>query len=336
MDIDHILGQKPERGEDHFHKIVATQKDMEIETKLLVELRIDPGSYSAVRPEFLRYVIQRALMRSMDRDDTFVRALLGEKSTVNSRQLYRLKQPAFKSCLSGSYIQEVLFSSLFRFDQNVIDRIMAEINNHVVRGCRVSNIKIVSKDFSFGGEVEYSNITFRFDSRKIKNAGQALLASKVKRFFSKDDTLKYKSQKVMSRFTIKVEYVDFDKSKVLYLRTGVGRNRYESVLKMFAKVEEVHPLIFLASFLGDAGPRAYNTINGADISIEGFYKRAVDKGSVFDADPESEFGFKCPRCDGVKFINLMSGQPFGALEYEQSSIPMEAGICQFCHMELTA
>jgi len=334
-DMKHITTGAYETGEDYFHLITDVQKDMVTNQRFLMEIDIDSGPSAAMKPIFLKYVMSRALLKACD--GAFAKNLIAEKSSANTRQAYRLKQDNFKSIMGGIYIHEFQLNAGFPIDQNYLDDMMTRINQYTTPHWKVRSLKIVSHDFNLKNALDWSSITYRFDSRKVRDITVDLLNKKIKRFLDKNFNLKYKSQVASGRTTVRIEQVDFDKSKVLSMSASIGQNKYETVLKVIAKTEEAHPLIFLAGLLGDKGPKAYNSLYGTDIILEGFYKQPATAANVFNVDG-GDLSNTCSCCGGIKFTNVMTGMSFGAHPREQNefvSAKYPDGVCQSCFIEMT-
>lgn len=335
-----------ETGENSMHKLQAVQRDNEVFQKLLVEVRIKPGPYSAIQPRWLRFAITRAILKASDGE--LVEPNIQERFS-HSRQFYRIHQDSFKSMLSGSFIAELSFNSLVNIDEAYLQRLQARVNQYVTEGWYVANISRKSKDFLLKNEMQYAMTTYRFDSRKVNGVDLDLLKKQIDVFFNSNAAISYKSQTQSGRDTTRVVVKDFDKSKILFASAGIGRNRYETVLKLMGKVEDNHPLIFLAGFLGatkdgKGKPKSYTALYGTEVSIDGFYQySSTHSGSnLFDLLAEDghdhEHSTECPKCGGVKLINIMTGLPFGEADYEQDPVLLSkyGKVCQTCFAEGTS
>lgn len=339
-----------ETGENSLHKITSVTRDNEVFQKLLVEVRIDEGVYAAMTPRWLKYAITRAILKSSP-DLELVEPLLPERFS-HSRQYYRLHQDSFKSILSGSFIAELCFNSQVNIDDAYIAKLMTKINQNVTPGWRVVGMARKHKDFLLKNALQYAYATYRFDSRRVNGIDLEMLRKQIEIFMHGDSVIKYKAQTQSGRDTTRVEVKDFDKSKVIAMSAGIGRNRYETVLKVVSKIEDNHPMIFLAGFLGASKcgkgkPKSYTGLYGTDISLDGFYSyngAAASSNNLFDiladhGDGEAhEHSTKCPRCEGPKLINIVTGLPFGEAEYEQDPVILSkyGKVCQSCHSELTS
>lgn len=335
-----------ETGENSMHKLLAVQRDNEIFQKLLIEVRIKPGPYAALQPRWLRFAITRAILKASNGE--LVEPNVQERFS-HSRQFYRIHQDSFKSILSGSFIAELSFNSLVNIDEAYLKRLQDNVNKYVTEGWYVSNISRKSKDFLIKNSMQYAMTTYRFDSRKVNGIDLDLLKKQIDVFFNSNAVITYKSQQQSGRDTTRVVAKDFDKAKVLYMSAGIGRNRYETVLKVISKVEDNHPLIFLAGMLGatpdgKGKPKSYTALYGTEVSIDGFYQYSSTHGgsNLFDlfsdeTDGSHEHSTACPKCGDPKLINITTGLPFGEAEYEQDPIIMQkyGKVCQSCFAEMT-
>jgi hypothetical protein len=242
--------------------------------------------------------------------------------------------------LSGSLLLELSFNSQADLSDAALDLIRERANSYTTDGWRISNIIRKTGDYLLKNALSFAFTTYRFDSRKVPGVDLDYLRTKIERFMSADTVLKYKSQEMSGRFATRVVEKDFDKAKVTFLSAGVGRNRYETVLRTMARVEENHPLIFLAGFLGGDGggdrPKGYTGLYGTDIILEGFYQKPETADNVFDMMDAHQHSTACSACGGSKFINIVTGLPFGNAVYEQDELLMHkhgVPVCQDCFAE---
>ena len=330
-----------EMGATHMHLITQHRRDSEPYQKLLVEVRVEPGKFAAVPTRWFRYATTRAILRAGNGTE-LVEPFIAERF-IHSRQGYRLKSDTFKSILGGSLLLEMSFNRLHNFDAEYVQMLMDRVNQYTTPGWSIANIVLKDGDFILKNNLEYALTTYRFDSRKVnqQHANLDFLQKRIEAFFS-GAKLKYKSQSASGRFTTKTEIKDYDKTKVAFMSAGVGRNRYETVLRVIGKVEDSHPLIFLAGLLGaESGPKGYTALYGTDVTIEGFYKRSVTTTNLFDMFVEEEghndSSTSCPCCGGQKLLNIVSGRPFGNMPYEQDKYLMKKynniPVCQECFSE---
>lgn len=332
-----------ETGATDMHKLLAVQRDSEVFQKLLVEIRINPGPTSAIQPRWLRFAITRALLKASDGE--LVEPNIQERFS-HSRQHYRIHQDSFKSLLSGSFIAEFCFNSQVNIDEDYVKRLRDRVNDFVPEGWSVVTIARKSKDFVLKNSMQYALTTYRFDSRRVNGVDLAVLQRQINLFFNTSAVLTYKSQQIAGRDTTRVVAKDFDKAKVLAMSAGIGRNRYETVLKTVSKVEENHPLIFVSGLLGTSQEgkgktKSYVALYGTEISIDGFYQySSTHQGSnLFDLlEDTSQHSTACPRCGDPKLINIMTGLPYGEAPYEQDSIILSkyGKVCQSCFCELSS
>lgn len=339
QEVQHLSSKhKPiERGEDWVKKIEAIKRDDSIAQKLLVEVWQDSGPYSVMHPNFFRHAINRALLmgaRTLGWD--LVESLIYEKHN-NTRQLYRIKAEDFKSMVSGSSVYEVAFNALFVFTPEKVAKLLEAANQYLTKGWRIRSIKIVSSDFILKNNLKFAMTTFRFDSRKVNHDTvnlpmlKELIASYPKR------TVKYKEQVRVNKQVVRTKTVVFDKSKTLSLSAGMGRNSYETVLRVIGEIENVHPLIWLAGFLSDSSnPKSYPSIYGTDIIVEGFYTNLNKIGaSVFDlAGSSHQNSTQCPKCGATRALNVLTGLPFGEADNEVDPILAHkyGKVCHTCFL----
>lgn len=338
-----------EVGKTHFHLISSVVRDNEPHQKLLFEVRIERGKYGAIPTRWFKYALTRAVLRASD--GILIEPNISERF-IHSRQGYRLKQDNFKSILSGSLLIEMSFNSLVNMDENFVQTLRDRVNDYATPGWHVANIILKPRDFLLKNNLQFAFTEYRFDSRKVNGVDLDFLRQQIENFYSKDSKITYKSQAAQGRFATKTVERDFDKTKVLSMSAGIGSNRYEVVLKSIAAVEDNHPLIYLAGFLGSATgpgassrPKGYTALYGADVSILGFYKKsdALNGANLFSAFADEadethahEHDTVCPACGGNKLINLVTSLPFGSAAYERDDILLSKydgkAVCQFCHM----
>jgi len=330
--IKNIITAQPEHGKDHFNLITSEHKDLIPNQRLLICVEVDSGPVAAMSSEFLKVVILRAFLKAAKAEADVIKAVIAEKSFNNSRRGYRIKKEGFKSILAGKFIQEIMFSKNFILTKPFIDEVMKDINKHTTRGWKVVDMKIKPGEYILKNKLKYTLTSYRFDSRKVKSINESYLKDKVVDFLDKNKILKYKAQKAENRSTVRIEMVDFDKSKIKNISIGMGRNQYECVAKFLMEVEEAHPLILISGFLGkNDKPLSYNMITGTDIIVENFLTDFEDGTNLFDGSAVSN---TCPKCGGMKMIDLVTEKPF----YNSDSIldkRYPEGLCQNCWMELT-
>jgi hypothetical protein len=343
QEIKHIIevpnGLK-ETGKEHLSLLAKAKKDSVVAQKLIVEAYVSPGKYAAINVDWLRSVVTRAILLASDAE--LVAPLLSEHS-VSSRAPYKVKQSNFKSLLSGSVIFELSFNGTVKLDNEYVEHLRARVNSFVTDGWRIASMRAVPYDFVLKSNLDRAMITYRFDSRKVKNWDALRLKKQIENFFDSSSVVKYKKQVSRSKKGFGFEKIAFDKSNVLFAYANIGGNVYESVLRVYARVEDVHPLIFLAGFLGSGNetkkgnPVGYIGLYGVDISIDGFYlEPETEEGCNLFGEVYTELQDTCPRCKGHKAINLMTGLPYGNAEYERDSlVESKYGVvCQKCYAEL--
>lgn len=335
--VKHVSGKGRENeiGHEQIKRLDKIKRDDRTAQKILVEVYQEGGVYSAMEPGWFRNAVNRALlMAGHQLEWDLVESLIYEKYS-HTRQLYRIKDDNFKSLVSGKSVYEVSFNSKFVFTPAHLEQLMGKVNQFVTKGWKITNLKLVPSDFILKNNLKYAITTFRFDSRKVNldTVNLKLLEERISTFRSRD--VKYKRQIRINKQVVRNQVVSFDKSKVLSLSCGTGRNQYETVLRVFSEVEDVHPLIFLAGFLSDKkAPKAYAGLLGTDISVEGFYTAPSTTSNIFDIGGAHEHGTECPKCGGQKALNVISGLPFGDAENEQDPDLMHkhGKVCAACWM----
>lgn len=338
-----------ETGETHMALIRAHTRDNEPYQKLLVEVRVEPGKYAAIPTKWFRYAVNRAILRAGGNDARLVEPYISDRF-IHSRQGYKLKSDTFKNIMGGSLLIEMSFNRLHNFTQQEVDRMMSVVNQYTTPGWSISNIILKDGTYILKNNLDYAYTEYRFDERKVNLAGFGklnrgesfvdLLQKAIDKFYDKDRVVKYRAQSASGRFTTKTELKDYDKSKIVFMTAGIGRNRYETVLRVMSRVEESHPLIFLAGLLGsDTSPKGYTALYGIDVSMQGFYKAPSKGGNLFDIAGDDNalhtHATECPACGGARFLNLVTGLPFGNATYEQDPVLMRKHegkpVCQECH-----
>jgi hypothetical protein len=338
-----------ETGENDFWRIKDVVRDSDPHQKLLIEVRVAPGRYAAIPTRWFRYSVGRALLRASDGlskpNERFelVEPFISQRF-FHSRQGYRLKSDTFKDMLGGSLLIVFDYNSLINMDQAYADELCRRAQKFTTAGWEIRNIKVVSADYVLKNVLDYALITYRFDTRKVNPdlCNQEYLRERIVNFFKKDSKIKYKSQHAQGRFATRVEIKDFDKSRILAMSASVGRNRFETVLRVLGKVEDNHPLIFLAGMLGgDSGAKGYTSLYGVDIEINGFYKApaVANLFDVFNDGGNHSHSTECVACGGQKMLNIVTGLPYGAADYEQDAYLLkehQTPVCQVCWAETAA
>lgn len=343
-EIKHITmvpGGVKETGERDFGKLSGVVRDDVVRWKLLLEVRVGRGRYGAMTSSWLRYAITRAVLKASG--GVLTEGNIHERY-AHTRQGFKIRHEYFKSILSGSFIFEMNFNSLVDFGGDLIDILRRDLNKYVTKGWEFVGVRVMDADFTLKGGARYAAISYRFDSRKVKGMGLEYLRGKVVNFLDSSSVMKYKAQKATGRFTAKVEVTDFDKSRIISAVAGVGGNEFETYLKLFVRLGDVHPLVLLGGFLGSGEgvgdrPRGYVSLYGTDIVVEGYYgEPVVGSGlNVFGVLGDDVNSLNCPRCGGVKYVNLMTGLPFGGGvgEVDDLVLGRYGRVCQSCFAELT-
>lgn len=343
-EIKHITqfpGGVKETGVTSFGKILDVVRDDVPRQKLLLEVRIDKGRYGAMSPNWLRFAITRAVLKASK--GRLTEANLHERF-AHTRQGFKIKQEYFKSIIAGSFIFEMNFNSRVDLEGEIFYMLKEGLNEYVTRGWKFTGLRMMDTDFTLKGSAKYAAIAYRFDSRKVKGMSLSYLESKVRNFFDSESKMFYKAQLATGRFTARVEEKDFDKSRIVSASVGVGSSEFETFLKVFVRLGDVHPLVFLSGFLGsgeESGdkPRGYVSLYGTDIVVGGYYDKplGVEGLDVFGVLGDGVHSSRCPRCSGLRFVNLISGLPFGGVESETDALVLEkyGRVCQSCFAELT-
>lgn len=348
MDVKAITkSDGKETGAKDFWRIKDVVRDSDAHQKLLIEVRVQPGQYAAIPTKWFRYAVGRAILRASDglsrptERFELVEPFISQRY-MHSRQGYRLKSDTFKDMLGGSLLIVFEYNSLINMDQEYAAALCERAQKFTTAGWSITNVKLMPRDFILRNVLDYALTTYRFDTRKVNPelCDLEYLRERIENFFRKDSKIKYKSQHAAGRFSTRVEVKDFDKSRILAMTASVGRNRFETVLRVLGKVEDNHPLIFLAGMLGgESGAKGYTSLYGIDIEINGFYKANEAGGNIFDvfSDGDHSHSTECVSCGGQKMLNLVTGLPYGSADYEQDQFLLKKfdGVptCQFCTME---
>jgi hypothetical protein len=343
-----------ETGATDYWRISNVVRDNQTAYKLLVEARIKPGRHSAVQPRWLKFALTSALLRASDGE--LVEPNIHERFS-HSRQGYRIKQHDFKSLISGSFLAEFQFSGMrrvrrhhdgtpiynpktgdpeffaekrFHLTQTDVERLLARVNDYVSPSFEISSIQLKPADYVLKNHLRYAYTIFRFDSRRVAGVDLATLQRQIQ-LSNEGHSLLYKSQHMEARSVLKTVVKDFDQSKILNL-TAKAADRYTTTLRMFCEVQDAHPLIVLAGFLGivkqgRSRPRSYRSLVGTQIEILGFYQMpdAPLAGSLWDqlSDDQPGDAWRCPVDGSTLPLNVVTNRPFGNAPYEQDPMLME-------------
>lgn len=337
-EVKHVSGAKrmAERGADMIPLIEKENRDNQIAQRILFEVVNEGGIYSSIDPAWMHHALNRAVMQAGWRMNTpIVDSLIYEKRN-NTRMLYRIKDENFKSLVSGKTVYELNFNSKVVFNEELVQSLVDLMNKEITKGWRIATGKIVSSDFVLKNFFKYQLVTFRLDSRKVSEDFSSLkyMQDCIEHFKKKGS--KYRKQVRVSQQEVRSETIQYTSDRVTFLKAGYGRTPTEIVLRVMMEVEESHPLIWLAGFLakGDR-PKSYATLSSAEIKVEGFYEVVKQlEGSLFDTIKSSSSS-KCPKCSGLRAVNIMSALPFGTLPEEQNPLLLSkyGQVCQECWAE---
>ena len=349
----HIRQYHKEEGKDHFYKVQQTEKDLEVSQKIWVELEVADGPYSALQPKYLTRITNVSFMQAVNNlysyDNTenatlIAKALLGERQTPHSRQSYLIKSDTFKSMISGRFVIELLFNQRVNFTQSELNNpeFINLMNKYSVEGVKFVSLTIRPKDLVLRNFINMAYMQFTFDDRMVNGFDLSTLKEKISQFYNPKIELKYKLQQVTGSSKGGVQKVTnimtpLPKEMIHFMTASIGNNKHETVLRMFMDVNSLHPMTFLASFLGTPTTnRPYASIYGVQSKIIGFYERSSYKSdsgqpNIFNISQDSSN--ICPECGKPKIINVMTGQPFGFADYEK--VIGHPSVCQECHARLS-
>jgi hypothetical protein len=333
-----------ELGSSHLSKITSVKRDNDPFTKMLVEARIESGKYGAMTIKWLMIAMTRAIMKAGDtfpahlnpEGTTFslVEPCIGERS-IHSRQGWKVRPDDFISLVSGSFIIELSFNRSFPFTEEHRRHLLAHVNDHVTEGWSISNISLKSGDFTLKSVLDLQYIEYRFDSRRVpKTYHFDYLKESIERLQPpRNERLKYRDQKVINRDIVRSVKRDYPISELSAFGVTIGRDSYETILRVMAPVKTTHPFILLTGIVGgDKFARPNSALRGCGVSVLGFYKKGEFGGSVFESDSGGSSTI-CPSCGKSKLINIMSGHPFGYESYEKNGYLLHKygiPVCQNC------
>ena len=342
-----------ETGATDYWRLSNVVRDNLTAQKLLVEARIKGGQHAAVQPRWLKYAITSALLRASDGE--LVEPNIHERFS-HSRQGYRIKQEGFKSLISGCFLAEFQFSAMrrvrrredgtpisnprtrerefiaetnFYLTPTDVERLLARVNDYVSPSFEISSIQLKPADYILKNHLKYAYTVFRFDSRRVAGIDLATLKRQIQ-LYKEGHSLRYKSQHMKARSAVKTVVKEFDRSKILNLTT-TAVDRYTTALRMFCEVQDAHPLIVLAGFLGidkqgRSRPYAYRSLIGTHVEILGFYSmpNAPLTNSLWDtlSDNQPHDAWRCPVDGSTLPLNLVTNRPFGNAPYEQDAMLM--------------
>ena len=346
---DITRGGEPELGKDHYQKILDNRRDIATYHKLLAEVRVGSGPYSAIRPNWFRGAVNRAVLRASEAE--LVEPFIYERF-VHSRQHYHASDDAFKSLLSGSFLMEMCFNKQARFTDDYVEELERRARKETTKGWSIESLQLKPAEWTLRKELKWSLLEYRFDDRRVNMTDARTgypykrVRAAVERFGDPEVKLHWRKYTMRGRDKVDIREMDFDRDYIGGISLQLGRNEHEFVLKVLARLEGVHPLLLLSGLLGrelPSGrirPTGHVGLYGVDTNILGFYAGpGEDAASVFDGIEGHDHGMTCRACGGLRWTNIVTGMPFGAASYERHPfVEPKFGtndVCQKCFIEST-